>query len=191
MSPLPTGYEIREMPQEEFQPLWQKLAKEVFAETSIFNLQDALSEEENSKMLSLQQKFSSVYRLNLGLFYREEFVGWATGNQEMQASFYMRNSAVLSAHRRKGLYTHLLQRMLALTAQQGFQKIYSRHTAANNPVIIPKLKAGFNITALEISDIFGALVHLSYFPNPIRLKMLSYRTGEIKPDDEIRKLLKF
>ena len=190
MQSLPEGYEIREMNHEEFNPLWQKRAKEVFDETSIFSLMEALSEAEKSKMADLAKQMGELFLLRLGLFYRGEFVGWASGGQESKETFYMRNSAILPAHRRKGLYTQLMSRVLEIVTERGFQKIYSRHTTANNAVIIPKLKAGFVITSIEISDIFGALVHLSYFPNPIRFKMMNYRTGEIKPDDEIKKYLK-
>jgi L-amino acid N-acyltransferase YncA len=95
----------------------------------------------------------------------------------------------LPAHRRKGLYTALLNQTTDQLKEMGFQKIYSRHSATNNDVIIPKLKFGFTITSLEISDIFGVLVHLVYFPKELRRKMMVYRVGDIKPDDEIRKCL--
>lgn len=65
-----------------------------------------------------------------------------------------------------------------------------RHSATNNAVIIPKLKAGFVITSMEISDMFGVLVHLTYFPKVLRRKMITYRVGDMKPDEEIKKCLK-
>lgn len=46
------------------------------------------------------------------------------------------------------------------------------------------------ITSLEVCDIFGVLVHLTYFPNKLRKKMLIYRVGDIKPDTEIKECLK-
>jgi L-amino acid N-acyltransferase YncA len=102
----------------------------------------------------------------------------------------MCNSAVFPEHRKKGLYTALMKATLEVVTEMGFQRIYSRHTATNNAVIIPKLKAGFHMTHFELSDTFGVLVHLTYYPKDLRRKMLDYRAGQIKPDDEIRKLLK-
>lgn len=101
----------------------------------------------------------------------------------------MRNSAILPEHRRKGLYTQLLEETLRRVSADGFQKIYSRHSATNNDVIIPKLKAGFTISSLEVSDVFGVLVHLVYFPKKLRRKIMVYRVGDAKPDDEIKKCL--
>jgi hypothetical protein len=57
-------------------------------------------------------------------------------------------------------------------------------------VIIPKLKAGFVITSMELSDVFGLLVHLSYYTNSLRRKVLEFRTGEALPDDEVRRALR-
>ena len=70
----------------------------------------------------------------------------------------------------------------------GFQELCSRHSVDNNAVIIPKLKAGFVITGVEISDMWGTLVNLSYYTNEKRRKVLSYRSGA-KPDSEIKKYL--
>jgi hypothetical protein len=61
-----------------------------------------------------------------------------------------------------------------------FQIVYSRHVATNNQILIPKVKAGFVITGIEVLDVFGVMVHLSYFFNPLRRKVLDARVG--KPD---------
>jgi len=188
---LPEGYEIREMTGEEFGPLWREHAPKIFDDSSqIFRVFDFLSDTEKTKAKELQGYMGSPYQLRLGLFYKNEFVGWSTGHQESSETYYMRNSAVLPAHRRKGLYSTLLRQALATLTEKGFQKIYSRHSATNNDVIIPKLKAGFTISSLEVSDMFGVLVHLVYFPKDLRRKVMVYRVGDIKPDGEIRKCLK-
>jgi GNAT superfamily N-acetyltransferase len=188
---LPTGYSIREMTQEEFQPLWQKHAASIFDESQlIFRPFPALPESEQQSWKELGKNMGQPFHLRLGLYHGEEFVGWHTGNQESGETFYMRNSAVLPAHRRKGLYRALLADTLGRLKAKGFQKIYSRHNATNNDVIIPKLQAGFVITGLELSDAFGTLVHLAYFTNPLRRKMLEFRSGDLFPDQEIRDHLK-
>ena len=100
----------------------------------------------------------------------------------------MCNSGILETHRRKGLYSALMGRVVEAATAEGFQKIYSRHTSTNNAVIIAKLKAGFSITSFELSDTFGVLVHLSYYPNAVRRKVQDFRAGQAKPDDQIKKL---
>lgn len=49
----------------------------------------------------------------------------------------------------------------------GFQVIYSRHVTTNSAIIIPKLKAGFVISAMELSDKFG--VSVPFFGYPTQL----------------------
>lgn len=187
---LPDGYEIREMGEEEFRPLWEKYAPPLFDDNSqIFRVFQFLSEDEKQKARHLQSLMGHPFQLRLGVFHNNEFVGWSAGEQESSETFYMRNSAILPEHRRNGLYTALLRRTLELVTQAGFQKIYSRHNATNNAIIIPKLKLGFTIGALEVSDKFGVLVHLNYFQKELRRKMTVYRAGDLKPDDEIKRCL--
>ena len=186
---LPEGYEIRSLSESEFTPLYNQHAETIFEDSQIFRFHRFLSEEEKLKFKDLAQVFKGGYELNLALFYKNEFVGWASGDQHTAEAFYMRNSAILPEHRRKGLYSALLTETLRVLTEKGFQKIYSRHNATNNPVIIPKLKAGFVISALEVSDMFGTLVHLTYLTNPLRRKMMIYRTGDLMPDAEIKTAL--
>jgi len=109
----------------------------------------------------------------------------------LTSTLYMQSSAVFPEFRRAGLYTELVRKSVELGTEAGFLSIFSRHVATNNAVIIAKLKLGFRITSLELTDTFGSLVHLSYFPNKTREKMLEYRASFSKPDDEIKKLLGF
>tara|TARA_B100000886_G_scaffold202261_1_gene139668 strand:- start:197 stop:508 length:312 start_codon:yes stop_codon:yes gene_type:complete len=102
----------------------------------------------------------------------------------------MCNSGVLSNFRRKGIYSSLLETKIKVLSEMGFQLIYSRHNATNNNVLIPKLKAGFVISKMEISDTFGCLVHLHYFTNKTRQKLMDYRSGKTKPDQELKDLLR-
>lgn len=184
------GYVVREMSEKSFIEYQKPLGDIVFEEDhSIFPF-ELMSDVEKSKTSNLLENFyNDQYKLYLGVFdSNDEFVGWHFGYQESGQVFYMCNSAILEEHRRKGLYSGLLEHALAVLIEKGFQVIYSRHNATNNSVIIPKLKAGFVISSLEISDIFGVLVHLKYFTNNTRRKIMDYRTGQIKPDDELESL---
>lgn len=187
---LPSGYEIRELSAEEFEPLWTKHSEKIFSENcQIFRFFRFLSDEQKARFRELGQAFASPYALNLAVYHGNDFVGWSCGYQQSAETFYMQNSAILPEHRRRGLYNALLAITVKTVTKKGFQKIYSRHNATNNDVIIPKLKYGFTISSLEISDMFGALVHLVYFPHELRRKVMIYRTGDIKPDEELKKAL--
>lgn len=126
----------------------------------------------------------------MGLFYKNQFVGWSWGFQENAETSYMCNSAIFKEHQRKGLYTHLMKAILSQTTDLGFQRIYSRHMSTNNPILIAKLKADFQITKFELSDSFGCMLHLTCFTNPLRRKVLDFRSGHIRPDAELKEIFK-
>lgn len=188
---LPPGYRFVELPSEEFQNLvWKEWAPKIFSDNDTsMNFRKVLSEEERTQVKVLQKNLSSLYSFNLCIFFGDEFCGWFYGEQQNNQTFYMQNSAILPQFRRKGLYTALLHEVLNRVKAQGFQIVLSRHTTTNNSIIIPKLKAGFVITALEVSDRFGTLVHLSYFFNEMRRKVMEFRAGELKPDQKIKDAL--
>lgn len=183
-------YEIKEIPSDIFDKLWLTHSRKFFEEESqIFRLRNHLSEQDKENSERLKQELGNPIRINLGVFYQGQFVGWSWGFQESPYKFYMCNSAIFPEHRRKGLYTELIKEMLKRIKSLGFQEVYSRHTAGNNAVIIPKLKAGFSISSMEISDLFGTLIHLTYYLIPLRKKVYDYRTGQIKPDNELSTVL--
>lgn len=189
---LTGGYSIREMEEDKFIELQAPLREKVFsADHSIFPF-STMTNDEQSKVGELGKDFyNKQYKLFLGVFdSQDNFVGWHFGFQENAHVFYMCNSAIAPGHRRKGLYASLLDETLKILIQKGFQIIYSRHNATNNSVIIPKLKAGFIISSMELSDIFGVLVHLKYFTNKTRRKLMDYRAGQIAPDEELESLFK-
>ena len=186
-----SNYKIKKMPSKEFHALWTKHKLEVFEEDHSYSLWDMLSEEEVSKANELRKHISNKVEICLGVFDESEnFVGWSWGFQDSSTSFYMANSAILKEHRRKGLYSRLVDEMINLATELGFQLIYSRHCATNNSVIIPKLKAGFIISKIEMDDIFGVLIHRHFYPNKTRRKIMDYRSGQKAPDDELKKIFK-
>ncbi|GAB4011270.1 MAG: hypothetical protein Fur0010_05320 [Bdellovibrio sp.] len=188
---LDQQYEIREMSKEEFTPLFESHSKIIFDdEGEIFRFRMHLNEVEAAKARELQSRMGNPYYLRLGVFHHDQFVGWLFGFQESAETFYMCNSAILPEHRLKGLYTQLMKTTLDIVVSMGFQKVYSRHCLTNNAILIPKLKAGFVMTTFEASDMFGMLVHLTYYPKDIRRKVLDYRVGRIKRDQEIDNLFK-
>ena len=69
-----------------------------------------------------------------------------------------------------------------------FKEIFSRHNATNNPVIIPKLKMGFIISGLEVSDTFGTLLQVKYYTNEKRRDIMDFRTGQKTLSMDLRSL---
>ncbi len=138
-----------------------------------------LAQSEREALGALQEAVAGRTRLTLGVFEGERMVGWSFGWQLSMDSgaFYMANSAVLASHRRRGLYRALVARILDLTRGLGFQVVTSRHVATNNPVLIAKLQAGFQISGLELSEVHGSLVHLRAFHNPVRREAHQVRSG--------------
>ncbi|MDB5102256.1 MAG: hypothetical protein JWM80_6677 [Cyanobacteria bacterium RYN_339] len=187
MKQLAHGYTLRVLDAEENQAIWAQHGEAAFKDAAqVFRYRDALSPDDLARIQALGTRMGEPFELRLGVFLGNEVAGWSRGVQESADTYYMVNSAVLPAHQRKGLYKALIAASLEILVPLGFQRIYSRHTATNNAVIIPKLQAGFVITALEASDRFGTLVQLTYFPNAARRKVLDYRVGLARPDDEVR-----
>lgn len=177
---------IRTMTDEEFRPLIDEHWPPIFSGKPRLALNAILSEEENMRIKQLRETMGSPLMLRYGVFDGDAFVGWHFGEQKSASEYYMRNSAILPAYRRHGLYSSLLRFVVDDLVKRGFQTITSRHTAVNNAVIIPKLKLGFVITGFELSDVFGTLVNLTYFTNPGRRKVLAFRAGEEQADADVR-----
>ena len=188
---LPPEYKIVALPREEFQKYWGEWGPKIFrANDTSMDMRLVLSDQEREQVQNLHKNLSQGVNLNLCIFKGQEFCGWFTGDQYGSETFYMRNSAILPEHRRLGLYTALMNEVLARVKALGFQNIFSRHTTTNNSIIIPKLKAGFTITAIEVSDRFGTLVHLTYFFNETRKQIMEFRAGNIQPNQKIKEALR-
>ena len=185
-------FTIKSLSREEFFPLFEKHSSNIFSDDHSLQYQDYLSDAESHKIKELTKAcFDNPFTLNLAVFDKEgEFAGWSFGWQETPSIYYMCNSAVLPSYRRKGIYSALLEENIEILRDKGFQLIYSRHNATNNHVIIPKLKKDFIISKMEISDTFGCLIHLHYYTNKTRRKVMDYRCGEKAPDAELKKLFK-
>ena len=89
--------------------------------------------------------------------------------------FYMANSGVAAAHRRKGVYSALLAAVRDHAASQDALVLRSQHSVVNNAVIIAKLRFGFHISGLSQSAQMGTLVELSHHLSPPRQEMFRSR----------------
>jgi hypothetical protein len=185
---LPSGYSIQELDSTNFWPLVEEKMKAVFSDDLIFYVREVWTDDEKARLKNLADDFKYPYFFHAVMKLKDDIVGWTYGCQDSRESFYMVNSGILPEHRGRGLYTELMTHTLDVLKEKGFQRIWSRHNFDNNEIIIPKLKKGFQITGTELTDIFGALVHLTYFTNPIRKKVMSFRSGHRRPDEEVKKI---
>jgi hypothetical protein len=185
------NYTIRVLEDTEFSPLFRQYRPIIFQTMLDFDVQQALSMEEKTATARLRARMGRPFRLNVGIYHNQEFIGWSFGIQESAEKYYMVNTAMFPQHQGKGVYSALLPCILGTLQSEGFQIVYSRHVATHNQVLVPKLKAGFIITGVELSDVFGVLVHLSYFFNPIRRKVLDVRVGQTRPDAEVKRFMPF
>ena len=181
---------VKKLNKKEFFPLFEKYHDEVFYQDHSLHSNVFYSDDEKNKIKELDRTcFDNPFTLNLAVYdKKEKFVGWSFGWQENSTTYYMCNSGVLNQNRRKGIYSSLLEINIKILKEMGFQLIYSRHNATNNSVLIPKLKAGFIISKMEISDTFGCLIHLHYYTNKTKRKIMDYRCGQVAPDEELKKL---
>ena len=181
---------IKRMSAEEFWPLLKKNSPKVF-KTQIFSAADYMSVDQRSGFSDRKKFLKDQINLFYGLFdEKDHFVGWSNGFQLKPNEFYMMSSAVLPKYRRKGWYTKLAKTMIQEVERLGFLVVHSNHLATNNPVIIAKLKMGFVVSGIEISEQMGTLLKLSYFMNPLTHEVMKYRTGEMKPSARVKKALK-
>jgi GNAT superfamily N-acetyltransferase len=89
-------------------------------------------------------------------------VGYSYGDMRDRETFFMTSSGVLPAYQRRGLYTAFTKRLLAYLYALGYERVVSNHQPNNRAVIIAKLKLGFNITAVNLDERWGAQAELTY-----------------------------
>ena len=163
--------------------------KTIYQNDFAFSLDGILSPEEKAKRSEHAGKLKDVERYHLFAKKEGEVIGWSFGMQKGADDFFMRNSAVFPAHRRSGVYTGMLERSVQYLSELGFQRIYSLHKMANNPVLIAKLKFGFVLTGFRISDRNGCMAELTYFTNEKRKALYEVRVGSRKLDEEMSQYL--
>lgn len=188
---LPKDYSIQESNSDSFWRDIEKMKEDIFSNDLILRSREVYSDLEREKLKILSAEYKHPFLYHAVVRHHDNVVGWTWGYQDSRDSFYMVNSAILPDHRCKGLYSRLLQVTLEKLINKGYQRVWSRHSMTNNEIIIPKLKQGFQITGTELSDVFGSLIHLTYFTNATRKKVLNFRSGLQRPDAEIKKLFEF
>lgn len=175
-------------------PTWEASFKavesEVFPGDPQLDLNRAWTEAQRQRMDALNALMGQPLQLNTILVDLERDgapMGWAYGQQDSRATWYMAISAIHPAWRGQGIYPAYLARLLPLIGEAGFREVHSRHNVDNNPVLIPKLRAGFIIGAFEITPNYGLMVHLRYNYSEAMRSVYRWRVDGRVGADELRK----
>lgn len=145
-----------------------------------------LATQEKVSRDELQKRLASRISIKIGVYFNSQLVGFTEASQTNSENLHMNISAVASEHQRRGVYSELLRAVLAFAKDNGFQSVESQHRTTNNPIIIAKLKAGFLISGIVLSDIMGSLLRLVYVFNDDRRKLMHARSGLIRPQTNLR-----
>lgn len=186
---LDPAYVIAEVPRFP-EPAFTQLMKATFVDsTSAIDWKELLGEERLARHEARRREFGSRFSLRIGVWHAGRLVAWTFGWQDSPTRFYQANSGCMPAHRRKGLYRALLIRLLQRCEAEGFEEVWSKHIATNNPILLAKLRVGFLLTGTELSPSFGSLVTTSCPLIPERREALLVRTGLKRPGPELAKYL--
>ena len=94
--------------------------------------------------------------------HEDEPVGWFHGYMEDKETFFIVAVGVIAAFRGHGIYTTFLKGLIAYLAAAGYERLTTSHHPNNRAIMIVELKAGFNMTGLELHEGYGPLVKMAY-----------------------------
>lgn len=117
-----------------------------------------------------------------------EVIGWHYSRQWDARTAYMVNTALLPAHRGRGLYSRVLPPVLAALEAQGYGLVRSHHHATNNAVLVPKLRAGFRLQGLQVDD-HGVMAVLVLSFGGLYRDYMDVRSGLTQPRSEVARAL--
>ena len=172
--PLVDGIELRHVGANEHRPyveaLWAGLDVELNLE-----LAPLIAAEESARHLALEALLGSRLEHHILMVAGDEIVGAFLGMQGERGVYNMLNTVIRAGHHCRGLYRAFLPRVVAAARDTGFREIVSRHGAANNAILVPKLKSGFVISGFELSPGHGVMVVLRLFLNDGIRQVFEYR----------------
>jgi ribosomal protein S18 acetylase RimI-like enzyme len=180
---------IKKLSDEEFYSFFPTKFHELFKETLNYSIMSVREQRELDNFGRLKASAFAGDKLHLAAYDdADNLIGWSTSRQLRMYEFYTMNSGVIPEYRRKGVYSKLIKEVLKEAHQLGYQTVSSNHVMSNNDVIIAKLKLGFKISGIEVFDDFGTTVKLTYFLNETRGNAFEFRTGQKRPNSELKKV---
>lgn len=177
MSTAPS-WELRESSEpferEAFDKLWRLVFDPLQHESEAW-AQVLQAEQATRDALALPPAAAQPPVQRVGVYLGDELIGWTSGWTERGHVFYMGSSGVHPAHRRQGIYTALLQRVIEQARAQGAVAVRSQHSVLNHAILLAKLAHGFQISGLTTSAQMGTLVELTLHLSPGRAAAFAQR----------------
>jgi GNAT superfamily N-acetyltransferase len=157
------------------EPEFANLQRAVFAgiERESAALSEVLSLEQQAQVAA--EAVTHFPMVRFGAYINGQLIGWSCGWLERGNCFYMANSGVSPEHQGNGVYSALLQAVLAHARELGAQLVRSQHSVLNNRVIVCKLRRGFHIAGISASAQMGSLVELVHHMSEPRLELFRSR----------------
>lgn len=167
--------EFEKFPESEF----QNLKKENLSFHPFLNWEKNLDNEAKAKLEVLKERRKNDYILRLGVIHNAKLIAASRSFQISSTELMMGISMVSSEFRNQGIYSALCKRTIEIAKREGFQIVTSKHMLTNNPILIAKLKLGFNVYGMETDAVHGTLLKLVYNLNEQMSEALRYRAGDI------------
>ena len=123
---------------------------------------------------------TQAQQVRIGAFHGDKLVAWSHAFLAPGGLLYVSNSAVVHEYRRRGLYTRLVAAIEDEARTLHCIRVESHHRAANNPVLIAKLKAGYTIVGTEFTSEMGLLVKMSKQLDARRDAVFQARAGVLE-----------
>lgn len=156
----PSGFTIKAVSVDELRAFLKTSFDSVFPDRGSGNPFQP-DQERAEKMWPMMKLYEGCHQENF-LFYDPsgEPVGWHMGEAEDPLTFYMRNTGVLPRAQNSGLYKVFFKQLISYLTAIGYERITSQHQATNRRILILKLKEGFDIAGMELTERWGPLVKL-------------------------------
>lgn len=175
--PLRTrGFRIQKLEAKDYWALFEAKMEAEFLPEAFFDLSKL---RDGGHAEAKKQWEEDFQRPNLAIFcalYQgERLAALFSGEMRDLNTWRMWNTVVHSDFRRQGIYRTIAQGWIAFSRALGFDRVVSDHAICNNPIIIAKLKLGFQIWSLEMNPGCGPTLTLIYFHHPAHRKAYEVR----------------
>jgi RimJ/RimL family protein N-acetyltransferase len=159
---LPAGVVGRLVDHDTAQRVRMAIGAQIFPPREVFG-QFTPPETRRDNLERLQKHYTPSFAQWI-VFYsdRNEPVGWLYGYMEDSETFFIDTVGLIPAFRNRGIYTAFLKQLIAYLGALGYERLTTSHHPNNRAVMIAELKAGFNITGIELHEECGPLVKMAY-----------------------------
>lgn len=178
-SPLEaSGYSLRRVDEKEYWETHERELRGDFPPEVFFSIEALRTPEVVAKRARLDELRAAQPLADFCLVYDgEQLAATFSGHQHGRRAYRMWHTNVAAVYRRRGIYKQILAGTIAYTRELGFATIVSEHAPCNNPVLIAKLSAGFQITGLDVEPMVGMSVLLTYYHNDDERQIYRHRCG--------------